>query len=105
MEQVDYSVGKVRKPLADHYVELCELGSPEVLRTVAAKLARSYAKAGRAWLMCGIPNANALAARIEHLEGLCREHGSELAESGGVMVERRGDRYFVGVDRKLQQIL
>lgn len=87
------------------YTEVREIQNHGDVVIVAATLARAYASARREWFMVGIPDANAVAARIEHLEGLCREHGSTVAESGGVRVERRGDRYFVGVDKKLQQLL
>lgn len=87
------------------YSEVREIRNHGDVVIVAAKLARAYASAGRRWFMVGIPDANAVADRIEHLEALCREHGSPVAESGGVLVERRGDRHFVGVDKKLQQLL
>lgn len=72
---------------------------------VAARLSRAYASAGRRWFMVGIPDADALAERIERLWDVCKDSGSPLAESGGVMVERRGEQWFVGTEKKLQQLL
>lgn len=87
------------------YSEVREIQNRSDIVIVAAELARAYASARREWFMVGIPDASAVATRIEHLEGLCRDHGSSVAESGGVLVERRDGRYFVGVDKVLQQLL
>ena len=90
--------GPVMYLTVPRYVEVGELTGNESIGRLAGKLAPCYARAKWPWVLFGIPDANALATRIEHLMASCI---GGWIESGGLRVERSDGRLDLMADRKL----
>lgn len=99
----------VTEPLRSHsrhkvvngYQEVGEIDGKESIERYGILLAPVFNRSGRRWCGVGIPDAAALAGRIAQLAAFC---GDKYSESGGLLVERRGDRWFLMADRKLHSV-
>lgn len=83
------------------YIELGQIKTNHDVESFALRLEPAYKAAKWEWTLIGYPSAGELAGRIRMLIG----YESEIADTGGVRIKRRGDGAFLQVDKKLQQLL
>lgn len=88
-----------RHKIVSGYRDVGEIDGKESIERYGILLAPVFNRSGRRWCVVGIPDAAALAGRIAQLAAFC---GDEYSESGGLLVERRPDGWFLMADRRLK---
>ena len=92
-----------RHHIVHRYQDVGEIDGKESIENLALKIAPAFVRGRWHWSVVGIPDAATLAGRLAQLVTFCGD--SEEAGSGGLLVERRGDRYFLMLDKKLYALL
>lgn len=88
-----------RHKVVNGYREVGEIDGKESIERYGILLAPVFNRSGRRWCVVGISDAaGAGGGRIAQLAAFC---GDEYSESGGLLVERRSDRWFLMVDRQI----